>query len=480
MERIVIVGGGISGLATAFRLRQAAEAEGRPLSVRILEALDVAGGKMRSDREDGFVIEWGPNGYLDSKPWAVKLVEDLGVGNRILPASDAARLRFITRAGRLCRLPESPLAFLGSPLLSARGKVRLFQEPSAPPRPPLVDETLADFARRRIGPEALDYLIDPMVSGIFAGNPEQLSLRSVFPRMRELEDTYGTLIGAFLHLGIDKARQRRRERAAGARGDEGKASGSPAGPGGTLTSFRGGVQTLVEILAERLGPSVLVTGARVHSVRRSGACSLVEYRRNGGALESLAADAVVLACPAYDAADLVAADAQGLAGLLREIPYAPISVVATAFREEDVAGAVRGFGFLHPRVEARPTLGTLWDSVVFSDRAPSGFALLRTMVGGARTPAQAHLSDGDLVKASLADLRDLAGIRANPMKVVIHRHERGIPQYVVGHGDRLAAIERSLARWPGLYLCSNAYRGVALGDCCREAERTASAILAAL
>jgi protoporphyrinogen/coproporphyrinogen III oxidase len=477
MERVVIVGGGVSGLATAFGLQRGARAAGRALQVTVLEAEGRAGGKMRTDREDGFVIEWGPNGFLDSKVHAVQLVGALGAGDVVLKASLAAKLRFITRDGRLCLLPESPVAFLRSPLISASGKARLFQEPFAPGPPPGEDETLADFARRRIGPEALDYLIDPMVSGVFAGNPEELSLAAVFPRMVELERQYGGLVKALVAIGREKRRERRRARAAA--GETG-ASGGPAGPSGTLTSFRGGVQTFVDLLVSALEPGTLVTGARVERVRRSGACSVVEYRRADGSSESRAADAVVLSCPAYDAADLLSPDAPGLADLLRQIPYAPISVVATAYRAADVAGAVQGFGFLHPRREGRRTLGTLWDSCVFGDRAPAGHALLRTMVGGARAPAQAFLSDDALVAAAAEDLRDLAGIRADPVKVRVYRHDRGIPQYVRGHLSRLEAIDRHRANWPGLHLCSNAYRGIALGDCCREAERTTSEILAAL
>lgn len=474
MERVVIVGGGVSGLATAFGLQRGARAAGRSLQVTVLEAEDRAGGKMRTDREDGFVIEWGPNGYLDSRVHAVRLAEALGAGDRVLKASLAAKRRFITRDGRLCLLPESPAAFLKSPLISAAGKVRLMGEPFAPAPPPGIDETLADFARRRIGAEALDYLIDPMVSGVFAGNPEQLSLAAVFPRMVELERTYGGLFKALVRLGAERRRERRLARAEGR--DTG-ASGGPAGPSGTLTSFRGGVQTFVDLLAASLEPGTLVTGARVERVRRSGGCSVVEYQQPGRPVEVLPADAVVLSCPAYDAADLVEPDAPGLAGLLRGIPYAPITVVATAYRASDVAGAVQGFGYLHPGRERRATLGTLWDSCVFEDRAPEGYVLLRTMVGGARAPALAALSDADLTAATRRDLAELAGVRADPVKVRIYRHERGIPQYVRGHLARLEAIDRHRAAWPGLHLCSNAYRGISLGDCCREAEATVATLL---
>lgn len=455
MERLVVVGGGISGLATAFHALNAARRLGSDLAVTVLEAAARPGGRMWSDREDGFVVEHGPNGFLDSKQDALELAACLNASGLLLRASPLAAKRFICRRGRLRRLPESPPAFLASRLLSFRGKVRVLREPFAPP-PPEGDETLAAFARRRLGPEALDYLIDPMVSGVFAGDPERLSLRAAFPRIAELEREYGGLFKALWRLG----RERRRARGAG-----------PAGPGGTLTSFRGGVRTLIETLTAALADAV-VLGTPVRRLERTAS----GYRVLAGTPEQgIPASAVVFACPAYEAARICGDLAPTLAAELDAIPYAPVTVVATAYAREDVPHPLDGFGFLVPGREGRPILGTLWDSSVFGDRAPGGQVLLRTMVGGARHPDLAGSPDRDLLDAVRAQLRDFLGVRADPTRVWIYRHERGIPQYEVGHGDRLARMDAALRDHPGLFLCHNAYRGIALNDCARQARVTAEA-----
>ncbi len=410
---------------------------------------------MWSDREDGFVVEHGPNGFLDSKPDALDLAARVNASEHLLRASPLARNRFICRGGRLRRLPEGPPAFLASRLLSWRGKVRVLREPFAPP-PPDTDETLAEFAQRRLGSEALDFLIDPMVSGVFAGDPERLSLRASFPRIWELEREYGGLFKALWRLSREGKRQR---------------GSGPAGPGGTLTSFRGGVRTLVETVAAALGAS-LILDAPVRRIERTAS----GYRVVAGEQE-VSASAVVLACPAYEAARLCGDFAPDLAQELWAIPYAPITVVATAYARTDVPHPLDGFGFLVPRREGRPVLGTLWDSSVFPDRAPEGRVLLRTMLGGARHPDLAALPEREAVAAVRAQLRDLLGVRADPLRVWVYRHERGIPQYEVGHLARMGRIEAALQALPGLFLCHNAYRGIALNDCAREARATGCAVI---
>ncbi|HOU53933.1 MAG TPA: protoporphyrinogen oxidase [Myxococcota bacterium] len=466
MERVVIVGGGVSGLALAFWLQRLASEAGRPLRVTVLEAEETPGGKMRTEREGPYRVEWGPNGFLDSKVHAVRLVEALGMGSQVLQASLRSRTRYITRHGRPVPVPESPLAFLRSPLISVSGKIRLLGEPFAPPAPPNRDETVAEFVRRRIGPEALAWLIDPMVSGVFAGDPEALSLAAVFPRMVELERDHGGLFRALWHLGREKRRSRRNP-----------AAGGMGQPTGVLTSFREGSQSLVETLAGSLAPGTLICGARVQQVHRSLGGSVVEFRDAQGSIRWLPADRVVLACPSYEAARMIRREMSDLAMLLDQIPYAPISVVGTAFEARALQGSPRGFGVLHPRVEGRGSLGTLYDSLVFENRAPEGQVLLRTMVGGARDPVGAMLPDEALLDRVLRDLREVLGVRGDPVRVWIFRHDRGIPQYLRGHPGLLRQVDLRVARWPGLHLCSNAYRGIALGDCCREAETLARQVV---
>ena len=461
MERLVIIGGGISGLSCAFHAREVARQGGLPLSVTVLEAQAVPGGKMQSDLVDGLVIEQGPNGFLDSKPWPYELSKALAIESSILRSRDAARRRFVCRDGALLPLPETPRAFLSSRLLSAKGKLRLLLEPFAPPPPP-EEETVAQFCRRRLGQEALDYLIDPMVSGVFAGDPERLSISAAFPRIVEIERQYGGLFrGMFALMRQRRARPR-----------------SYGGPGGTLVSFEGGVRTFIEAIASALGEALCLS-APATAIRQTATGFEVRALVQGKE-RRFPADAVVLACEAYEAARLLSPLVPEAQRPLSEIPYAPVAVVATAFLKRDIPRPVDGFGFLLPQKEGRKALGTLWDSAIFEGRAPQGRVLLRTIVGGACAPELAMMPDDALLASVLAELKDLMGVEAAPYLARIYRYEKGIPQYEAGHKRRVALAEAALARMPGLFLCNNAYRGIAFADCCREAEATARAVCAFL
>jgi oxygen-dependent protoporphyrinogen oxidase len=476
MDRIVIVGGGISGLATAFRLGLAAEASGRAVHLTVLESGDVPGGKMRSSREEGFVIEWGPNGFLDSRPNAVALVNDLGAAPLLLRADETASKRFVCRGGRLVRLPETPPAFLKSRLLSRAGKLRLMREPWIPAGT-LPDEAIGDLAARRLGPEARDYLVDPMISGVFAGDPSRLSAAAALPRLVKMERAHGSFIRGAIAMqgGPRKLAGKMLARLFG-RGSGGSIN---AGPSGMLTSFKGGVATLVQAMAARVGPGLRLS-MPVTSLRRTATGWLVSAG-TGEARQHFPADALVLSCPSDEAARLLQDSSRRMASELAAIGCASITVVATAFARQDLPpGAVDGFGFLVPDIEHRPILGTLWDSTVFPDRAPDGQVLLRTMVGGARHADLAVTPDDALVPMVLAQLSDLMGISAVPTMVRVVRWPRGIPQYDVGHLDRMARIDGFRRQLPGLFLCHNAYRGISLDDCCREAAETAGAVMSSL
>lgn len=458
MTRIAIVGAGISGLCTAHSLIRNLSAAGRAAELVIFEAEEVPGGKMRTVRDAGFHIEWGPNGFLTNKPHALDLVRELGIEGRLARSSDLARKRFIYSRGRMHRLPETPQAFLRSDLLSLRGRMRILAEPFAPPAPPGVDESLGDFARRRLGAEALEKLIDPMVTGIFAGDPDRMSLRSCFPLIHDLESRYGGLIKGMLSL-------RKERRKAGEKRE------MSAGPGGVLMSFDFGVQTLVDVLAERLSEGLHAAAAVRRASRRDG--KLVLSVEEGGLRGEIEADAAVLAVPAYAAAEILGPLDADLGESLSGIPYSPISVVALGYEQASVGNPLDGFGFLIPRGERRKILGALFDSSVFPNRAPDGKVLLRAMVGGVRGPDLAALPHDDLVALARAELRETMGIAAQPLLSRVFFHDRGIPQYLVGHGRRMERIDAHLAQNPGIYLNSNAYRGIALNDCVLQSTLTA-------
>lgn len=459
MKKAIVIGAGISGLATAFMLRARAREAGMEVELSVLEKERRTGGKIWSIRDEGYLCEWGPNGFLDSKPQTLDLCSRLELSSSLLRSNDRARKRFIYSGGMLHRLPENGPAFFASRLISWPGKLRLALEPFAPKAPAGVDETLAAFGRRRLGREALEKLIAPMVSGIFAGDPETMSLQSCFPRIAELERDYGGLIMAMVRLAWKK----RRERAAG------KVVSSPAGPGGVLTSFRDGIQTLTNVLQDSLGEGTVLTGEDVLEIS-SGKSVPYRVRTARGEHD---ADLVLVAAPSHTASGMLHAHDQVLSGMLERIPYASMTVVCFGYERGRIGHDLDGFGYLIPKGEGMNILGTLWDSSIFENRAPEGHVLLRSMMGGACFPEYIALPEREIERRVREDLKATMGIRELPSFVRIFRHEKAIPQYTVGHAERLRAIEERLKLSPGLLLTGNSYRGVGINDCVAAADRAA-------
>lgn len=498
MKRIAIVGGGIAGLSIAHALRARLDARQRSgrggeatgaggaaypdraagaggsaeaggaggtagagvadeVEVVVLEKSDRPGGNIRTEVIEGYTCEWGPNGFLDSVPETLELVRAVGIEDRVQVSDDRARRRFIFRGGMLHELPTGPAAFLRSGLLSGRAKARLAWEPFASKRPP-GDETIHAFAARRIGREAADVLIDSMVSGIFAGDARQLSLRACFPKMWQMETDHGGLFRALFAMRKKK-----------------KAGDGLGAPAGRLTSFRGGMEDLIRGVAASLG-SMVRTNARVVAVR--GRYTLDTEGRDGPeGTRRIEADAVVLAGSSHESAELVAGLDPGLAAALREIPATPLAVVCLGYEQRSLPWPLDGFGFLIPRGEGPRILGALWDSSIYPGRAPGGRALIRVMIGGARDPEAVHLSEQALIAIVRSDLVTTMGLTAAPAFVQIFRHPGGIPQYTIGHLDRLAKIEARLSVHPGLFVAGNSYGGVAINACIAAAGPLADRVL---
>ncbi len=452
-RRVLVLGGGISGLATAFHCRTLNP--DAPADVTVLEAADRAGGKIRTDLDGGCVRERGPNGFLDNVPETLDLVRALGLEGRLRRASACAANRYLWLRGGLWKLPASQGEFLASRMLSLRAKLRILWEPFAAKAPEGVDESVYDFAKRRIGEEPARILVGAMVGGVFAGDAKRLSLKSAFPVMHAMEREHGSLIRAMI------AKKRAAKKA-------GTAGGSPFGPGGTLTTFDGGMQVLPDALAERLGGSVK-TGRRVREVRRSG--GIWTAACEGG--ERFEAETLVCAAPAPDAAALLGGVDPRFRELLSGIAMAPVVVVTLLYPEEAAPKARAGFGFLVPAGEGTRLLGVLWDSTVFEGRAPAGKVLLRAMLGGARSPEVAALDDAAILAIVREDLRSTMGITAAPDDVRIYNWRQGIPQYEPGHGDRLERLEVVRADHPGLHLTGNSFRGISMNNCCKDALATA-------
>ena len=480
--KLVVVGGGVSGLATAFRIRERFEAHRQPLELWVLEAAERAGGKIRTELTDGFRMEWGPNGFLDGKPDTLALCRDLGIEGALLPSSDAARKRYVFSCGKLHQVPETPVSFFRSQLLTLGGRFRVVGEAWAPKTPPGVDTSIAEFGRRRLGREAAEKLLDPMVSGIFAGDPAVLSLASCFPRIAEMEQEHGSLLRAMVALQRERRRERRDGSAVGLGGQDqrgGSREGGPAGPAGTLTSFENGMEQLVQALEGRLGKSLRKECAVTSLLPLGNGEEAKGYRvryQHQGVDQEMAADAVVLAVPAYEAKKILTEIDAAVADLLKGIPYAPLVVVGLGFTGSEAPGPLDGFGFLVPYQEGSPVLGSLWTSSIFPGRAPQDHVFTRNMVGGWRNGSAVALDEEELEAMVLEMMERAIGGRGRVQFRRCVRHPQAIPLYLLGHGERLAAIEKCLGRHPGIYLTGNAFRGVALNDCTREALRIARRI----
>ena len=442
----LVVGAGLSGLVVAYALRESG------MRVVTTEIADRPGGVLATRERDGFRYETAANSALDDGVNFGPLLRSLGIeGERIDTAKTAAK-RFVVRDARLQPLPMSPPALLTTSTFSARAKLRLLREPLVPKRATDREESVADFARRRLGDEWLDYAVDPFVSGVHAGDPEALSVQAAFPRLHALEQAHGSLL-----LGqLRRARARK-------------------GPTPASFSFRGGMQTLTDALAARVD---VLTGTRTSiSPQSDGSFDVV--LTGSRATNRLRARCVVLATPADAASELVATFAPQAEHPLQAIAYAPVAIVVAAYRREDVVHPLDGFGFLVPSRERRAILGTLFSSTMFEGRAPPGHVLLTTFIGGQRNPHSAALDDDSLQATVARELRELIGA-GDALWMETVRWPRAIPQYTLGHGERIAAIDRATAHLPTLFFSANWRGGVSLADCIARSHRTAASVAEAL
>lgn len=457
MPHVVIVGGGLSGLVVAHRLASAVPG----VAITLLESRDRPGGNIGTEDHDGFRVERGPNGFLDRTPFVSRLCQDIGIADRLIAASETARKnRFLFLNGRLQKLPRGPMGLLASPLLSLRGKWQLLTEPFRKAKAPEGDESIAHFVTRRAGKEAADIFADALVTGIQGGDPARLSVAANFPRLPQMEREAGSIIRGFTRA----AKQRKRE--ALARGEP------PPGPQ-RMWSFRDGLQVLVDGLAGLLGTS-LHTGIRIRSIAK--AADGTSWSVQGEGRDSWTADAVVLACPAYEQAEILAHLDPSLAEEVGGISYNRIAVVALGYRRSDCSVPPDGFGYIAPENTRRDVLGVQWCSSIYPGRAPEGFVLWRALCGGVHRAEMVDWDDETLLRAVNREMQAAMGVKAEPVFHRIIRWPKAIPQYVVGHLDRLARIDALRVKHPGLFLTGNAYRGIAMGDCVEQGEAVADGV----
>jgi len=492
MRRVVIIGGGISGLAAAHHLIEGAEIN-QPVEVVLLEAGPRLGGVIRTEHRDGFLIEAGPDSFISEKPEAIDLAKRLGLAATLIETNKEHRRSFIVRGGRLRSVPEgfhllAPSLiwpFLTSDILSWSGKARLALDLFLPRSSANgeADESLASFVRRRLGREALERVAQPMVGGIYTADPEKLSLRATMPRFLEMEREHGSLIRAMWKAGRSPTVREGSDRSPTAR----RGSGTSGARYSLFLSFDGGMQTLVDRLAERIADgstNSILTDIRLNT--KVEALALDEESTNDGQAkrwkirtsedETITADAICLALPAFASAQLLRDVDRQLASELEAIPYASTATVNLAYKRANIPHPLNGFGFVVPFIERRTVMACTFSSVKFARRAPEGYALLRAFVGGALQPETFELEEDEMIRRVRHDLRELLGIETPPLFAQVAKWPNSMPQYHVGHLERLKRIEKLVYALPGLALAGNAYTGPGIPDCIRNGETAADSL----
>lgn len=469
---VAVIGGGLTGLSAAHRLSTMAPATRRALEVILLEARPRVGGSIWTNSRDGYTIEGGADSFITTKPQGVDLCRSLGLAGQLVGTDPANRRTFVVRQGRLLPVPEgfvlmAPnrlLPVLTSPVLSWPGKLRLLLDLILPRQGDNeTDESLASFVRRRLGREVLDRLVQPLVSGTYAGDPAELSLRATLPQFLEAEVRHGSLIRGAKRLARASRASSRYE------------SGARHGMFVTLTE---GMGTLPRALAAALPPGALRTESPVRRLLRPDPAGRWRVEPlNGPPIE---ADAVLLTTEAHAAARLVDGVDPELSLVLRSVPYASSAIVSLGLRRDQIAHPLDGFGMVVPAVEGRSIQAVSFASVKFPMRAPAAHVLLRVFLGGAAQPDLFDREDEALGELALGELRDLLGVRGTPQLVEVARHPRAMPQYTLGHLDRVAALRDRTARHPGLILAGNYLDGVGVSDCIRSGMASAEATLSAL
>ena len=461
VPRVAIIGGGISGLTAVYRLQKLSHEKNQPLEVVLYESGSRTGGILETERAEGYVLEKGPDSFITDKPWAIDLALELGLGGEIIPTHAAYRRSFIARGGKLLPVPGgfylvAPVdawKFLGSPIVSWPGKMRMMAEIFVPRRKETGDESVASFVRRRFGREALDRVAQPMIGGIYTGDPENLSLTATMPRFLELEKKYGSLLR-------------------GLRAEAGKKKTAASGPRyGLFVSFRGGMQALSEALERAVPPAWIRKNTAVRAVRRAPQGGWTVETEAG---ESSAFDAACLALPASLSAKILKNELPAAAEKLASISYESVLTLNLAYRRDQIRHPLDGFGFVVPKTEKKTVIACSFSSRKFEGRAPESHVLLRAFVGGVFGREDFEKTDAQILSSVEAELAGYLGIQGKPGLTRLRRYPGAMVQYALGHPGKVAAIREALPA--GLYLTGAAYDGIGLPDCVRSAGAAAAQI----
>lgn len=466
-KRVIVIGGGITGLSAAHRLAELNRDRDLDLDILLLEKSDRVGGVISTVERDGFTIEEGPDSFITSKPWGINLANRLGLESELIETNRDKRRTYVLLHGRLVPLPDgffmlAPtriMPFLRTPLFSWRGKLRMLMD-LVIPKNPQGDESLASFVRRRLGREALERAAQPMISGVYTADPEKLSLRATMPQFIEMEERYGSVIKG-MYQGYRKRR---------------KGTMSDSGARYSLfVSFNKGMKTLVEALLKKIPEGSIKTGVTVEGIKE--AYDGWEVTTGDGIMN---AAGVIVTTPAYITAGLLENAAGECAALLRKIEYASTAVVIFAYRKEQIETELDGFGFVVPMIERSSMIACSFSSEKFTGRAPQGYTALRAFVGGAVSPDTYRMEDPRIIETVQKELSSLLDIKSNPVFTLIKRYPESMPQYHVGHRELVEGIQREIKKMNGLEIAGNAYGGVGIPDCINSGERAAERLLQSL
>lgn len=459
-KRIVVIGGGITGLAAANRVREIAGEKHSGLEVLLIEASERLGGPISTIRRDGFLIEEGPDAFITTKPWGLNLCHRLGLDGELIETNDKKRKTYILRGNGLVEIPEGFVMlapsrltpFLTSPLFSWPGKLRMLMD-LVIPRKRGGDESVAGFVRRRLGKEALERVAQPMIGGIYTGDAEKLSLRATMPQYMELEEEHGSIIAGMLRTYRQKSQARKRD--SGARYS-------------MFVSFGNGMSTLTDRLVSVLGERTVRLGEKVNGITRSGSGYAVST--GSGTFD---ADGVVITTPAFVTGGLIENLDPETAALLASIEYASSVVAILAYKLSDIKHPIDGFGFVVPAIEKRTLIACSFSSEKFPGRAPEGYTVLRAFAGGMLDPNVLDLGDEAVTERIKSELGPVLGITGEPLFSFVKRYPNALPQYYVGHLDLVRKIAAGIKRLKGLEIAGSALGGVGIPDCIDSGERAA-------
>ncbi|RKU11673.1 protoporphyrinogen oxidase [Candidatus Poribacteria bacterium] len=471
-KRAIVIGGGITGLSAAYRLKREAEKRDIPLEISLLEASNRVGGIIQTEHRDGFIIEHGPDAFISTKPWAKALCEELGIADQLIGTNSKVRRSFVLQKRKLLPVPEgfymmapgSFGPFLKSPIFSLVGKFRIVLDLFISRRSDIDDESVADFVRRRLGTEAFERMAQPMIGGIYTSDAENLSLKATFPRFLEMEREHGSIIKALL--------AQKRKTAQTSRGT--------SGPRYSLfLSFAAGMQTLVDTLAENLAGCIRFQSCVTAILKKEGGSDWGVCLDNGETLET---DLICIALPAPQTSKILMNVSPPLAKKLAAIPYTSSATVNLAFRREDIQHPLNGMGFVVPVTEQLNLIGCSFSSVKFENRAPAKHVLLRAFAGGNtfETNANRNTTQIDLGTLALKDVSNLLGIKEKPIFSIVSQHSQAMAQYLVGHQKLVSEINELAKGLPSLALAGNAYHGIGIPDCIHSGEQAALKLLDAI